>query len=107
MNSNKVIGLADGTVSTDAVNKSQLDLKANAADVYTKTQTDDLLFQKPDKTNVYTKLESDNKFALLSNTYTKSETDSQFAAKSQTYTKTETDSLLNNKKDKGTFDQRI
>ena len=39
-NTNKIINLANGTNAQDAVTKSQLDLKSDASNVYTKTEID-------------------------------------------------------------------
>lgn len=63
--------------------KDELDLKANAADVYTKTESDRLLSAKADNNSVYTKTESDEKLDLKANAadvYTKSETDAKVSA---------------------------
>lgn len=55
MNTQKIEGLAPGTVAGDAVNKAQLDLKANAADVYSISDTDDRLNLKANIADVYAK----------------------------------------------------
>lgn len=85
MNNRKVVGLANGTVSSDAVNKSQLDTKPDSTTVYTKTEADTLLATKPSTT-------------FVDNTYRKI---------ADSYTKTETDTLLSGKKNTGTFDTTI
>ena len=85
MNNRKVIGLANGTVQTDAVNKQQLDTKADQSTTYTKTETDNLLSAKAG-------------LLFVDNTYRKI---------ADSYTKTETDTLLNGKKNIGTFDTRV
>ena len=58
-------------------------------DYYNKTEVDDLLDDKADKSTTYTKTEVDTELNLK-------------ADKSTTYTKTETDTLLNDKADKST-----
>jgi len=100
---------------TDAVH-DELDEKANASDVYTKTESDSKLDAKADKQaledlkkevkdneegigelDVYTKTESDSKLnvkANASDVYTKTESDSKLNAKANVadvYSKTETD----------------
>ena len=68
---------------------NKLDLKADKSDTYTKAQTDNLLNSKADKTYVDNSL---SEKADKSNTYTKSEVDSKLdlkADKSDTYTKQE------------------
>jgi hypothetical protein len=42
MNQQKIVNLQPGTLSWDAVNKSQLDLKADQATTYTKIESDAL-----------------------------------------------------------------
>ena len=72
-------------------------------DYYDKTEVDDLLDLKADKSNTYTKTEVDNALNLKadkSTTYTKSQVDSALALKadaSSVYTKGQTDTLLNAK----------
>lgn len=72
-------------------------------DYYDKTEVDDLLDLKADKSNTYTKTEVDNALNLKadkSTTYTKSQIDSALALKadaSSVYTKGQTDTLLNAK----------
>ena len=101
--------------------KAVLDAKADADDVYTKsqvytkTEADDLLDLKANKADVYTQEELDGIFDAIDNaldtkadkssTYTKTEVNTALSAKSDkssTYTKTETDALLNAKADKST-----
>ena len=83
-----------------------LALKANSADIYTKTATDNLLNAKANSADVYTKTEADNLLAVKANSadvYTKTEADELFNAKansadvyakSEVYTKTETDTKI-------------
>ena len=72
-------------------------------DYYDKTEVDDLLDLKADKSTTYTKTEVDNALNLKadkSTTYTKSQVDSALALKadaSSVYTKGQTDTLLNAK----------
>ncbi|EGT74027.1 putative yadA-like protein [Haemophilus haemolyticus M21127] len=72
-------------------------LKANASDVYTKTESDSKLNAKANASDVYTKTESDSKLnvkANASDVYTKTESDSKLNAKANVadvYSKTETD----------------
>ena len=82
------------TYATKADVDTKLDLKADKSDTYTKAQTDNLLNSKADKTYV------DNSLSLKadkSTTYTKTEIDNKLslkADKSNTYTKSEVDSKL-------------
>ena len=75
---------------------------------YNKTETDDLLDLKADKSTTYTKTEVNtllNSKADASSVYTKSQTDtllSDKADKSDTYTKSQVDSKLSLKADKAT-----
>ena len=72
-------------------------------DYYNKTQVDNLLDDKADKSTTYTKTEVDTALNLKadkSNTYTKTEVNSALALKanaSDVYTKSQTDTLLNAK----------
>lgn len=83
--------------------QSQLDNKANADDVYTKQETNDLLNGKANANNVYTKSEAEkllNQKADKSNTYTRLETINLLDGKanaSDVYSKSETEELLNEK----------
>ena len=92
---------ADKPVST--AQQQALNLKANASDVYSKTETDGLLNDKANSSDVYTKSETDgllNNKANANNVYTKTEADGLLnnkANKSDVYTKAETDTSLNNK----------
>lgn len=101
------LSTAEGSISTQA---GQIALKANSSDVYTKTQTDDLLVDKADSTSVYTKNEADaivdginGSIALKANSssvYTKTQTDGLLDDKADSdsvYTKTEADDLLSSK----------
>ena len=58
MNTQKIEGLAAGTVAGDAVNKGQLDLKANSANVYSKIETDERLDLKANSVDVYSKADT-------------------------------------------------
>ena len=93
----------------DAYNKftddvhAELDEKANASDVYTKTESDSKLDAKANASDVYTKAESNSKLdakANVSDVYTKAESNSKLDAKanvSDVYTKAESNSKLNAK----------
>ena len=93
---------ADYNKFTDAVH-DELDEKANASDVYTKTESNKKLDAKANASDVYTKAESNSKLdakANVSDVYTKAESNSKLNAKanaSEVYTKTESDSKLNAK----------
>ena len=67
------------------------DSKAEAANVYTKSEADALLNNKADKTSVYTKTEADGLLNAKANS-------------ADVYTKTEADNLLNAKADKATVE---
>ena len=90
-------------VYTKTESDSKLDAKANVSDVYTKTESDSKLDAKANASDVYTKTESDSKLnakANASDVYTKTESDSKLNAKanaSEVYTKTESDSKLDAK----------
>ena len=106
------IGLGNVDNTSDAnkpvsnATQQALNLKANASDVYTKSDTDGLLNDKANKSDVYTKTESDellNNKANKSDVYTKTETNGLLNDKANAnnvYTKTEADGLLNNKANK-------
>ena len=87
---------ADYNKFTDAVH-DELDEKANASDVYTKTESNSKLDAKANVSDVYTKAESNSKLnakANASEVYTKTESDSKLNAKANVadvYSKTETD----------------
>ena len=93
---------ADYNKFTDTVH-DELDEKANASDVYTKTESNKKLDAKANVSDVYTKAESNSKLdakANVSDVYTKAESNSKLNAKanaSEVYTKTESDSKLNAK----------
>jgi hypothetical protein len=78
-------------------------LKANVADVYTKTASDAALTLKANAADVYTKTDADAKYRLISESYTKTQTDAALAlkanladvyAKTDTYTKSEVDAKI-------------
>ena len=95
-----------GTLSNQTDLVTALALKADADDVYTKTEADALLSDKADADSVYTKTEADALLDVKANendVYTKAETIDLLAEKadaSSVYTKTETDDLLDLKADK-------
>ena len=65
-------------------NKAEIAKKANASDVYTKTESDSKLDAKANASDVYTKTESDSKLnakANVADVYSKTETDNKFALK--------------------------
>ena len=65
-------------------NKAEIAKKANASDVYTKTESDRKLDAKANASDVYTKTESDSKLnakANVADVYSKTETDNKFALK--------------------------
>lgn len=106
-------GAITGTLSDQTDLQDALDLKANAADVYTKSEADDLLDLKADKADSYIKEELDGIFDAVDNalstkadkssTYTKTETNTLLNAKANAadvYSKTQADTLLNAKADK-------
>ena len=92
------------TSSVNTIN-STLNEKANANNVYTKTETDNKLSNKANSADVYTKTESNNLLgakANANNVYTKSETDTKVNAKansSDVYNKSTTDSTFLKKSD--------
>lgn len=87
---------------------SQLELKANKADVYTKTEVNTELGKKANLADVYTKTETDGKLNEKANSadvYTKTQADNLLNAKANSadvYTDDEVDALLAEKADKGT-----
>ena len=104
----------DGTVTSKGLTHKVADLeasKANAADVYTKTEADALLDKKANAADVYTKDEADDLLdakADASSVYTKGEADellnakanaADVYAKGDVYTKSEADDLLDEKAD--------
>jgi hypothetical protein len=99
--------LADGIPSQSVIEDlDELVQEAVGDNYYTKTETDNLLGAKADKSTTYTKTQVDSALALKadsSDVYTKAQADALLndkADKSNTYTKTETDSLLALKADK-------
>ena len=88
------------TYETVEDHASDMALKANASDVYTKTQTDSLLSVKANSNDVYSKTETNSLLAAkasASDVYTKTQTDAALAAKANSnnvYTKTETDNAI-------------
>ena len=96
----------DGNYATTVQN--QFNLKADKTDTYTKTDTDTKLSLKADQTTTYTKTDIDTKLNLKSDqstTYTKSDTDTKLnlkADQSNTYTKSDIDTKLNLKTDLST-----
>lgn len=85
--------------------ETEIEGKADADSVYTKTEADALLNAKADSSDVYTKTETDallNAKANASETYTKTEVDTLVSGKadaSDVYTKTEVDTALQSKAD--------
>lgn len=96
----KVLDARQGKALADA-----LALKANIANVYTKSETDNLLNQKADAGDVYSKDETDDLLddkADKSSTYTKGEVDTALTAKanvSDVYTQAQIAVLLTGKAD--------
>ena len=94
----------DSTWSSSKIS-SELATKANATDVYTKTEVDESLAYKADSDDVYDKTSVDMKLADKadkSDTYTKTQVDTELAGKadaSTTYTKTEMNTRLGQKAD--------
>ena len=101
-------GNIQGNLEDQTDLKNALDLKADVADVYTKTEADTLLDGKADKSNTYTKTETDTLLSAKADAdtvYTKTETDNLLSAKADvgdSYTKAEDDALLADKADKST-----
>ena len=103
------IGLGNVDNTSDAnkpvsnATQQALNNKANKSDVYTKTESDELLNNKANTNDVYSKTKTDellNNKANANNVYTKTEADGLLnnkANKSDVYTKAETDTSLNNK----------
>ena len=96
-------------VGENYYNKSEtddfLDLKADKSTTYTKTEVNTLLNSKADASSVYTKSETNTLLSTkadASDVYTKSQVETKLAAKADTddvYTKSETDTLLSAKAD--------
>ena len=92
---------SDANKPVSTAQQQALNLKANASDVYTKTETDGLLNDKANSSDVYTKTETNgllNDKANANNVYTKTEADGLLnnkANKSDVYTKSETDNKIN------------
>ena len=97
---------SDANKPVSTAQQQALNLKANASDVYTKTETDGLLNDKANTNDVYSKTKTDellNNKANKSDVYTKTETNGLLNDKANAnnvYTKTEADELLNNKANK-------
>lgn len=100
--------IAGGVTSTTVIDDlytqvEEITLQVIGDDYYTKTQVDELLDAKADKSDTYTKTEVDNALSVkvdASSVYTKSETNTLLSAKaeaSSVYTKSETNTLLNAK----------
>lgn len=105
-------GTIAGMLSDQTDLQNALDAKANANEVYTKTETDTLLAEKANSDDVYTKSETDDLLDLKANAadvYTQTELDGIFdgidnalttkADKTDVYTKAETTNLLSAKAD--------
>ena len=96
-------------VGENYYNKSEtddlLDLKADKSTTYTKTEVNTLLNSKADASSVYTKSETNTLLSAkadASDVYTKSQVETKLAAKADAdtvYTKSETDTLLSVKAD--------
>lgn len=96
-------------VGENYYNKSEtddlLDLKADKSTTYTKTEVNNLLNSKADASSVYTKSETNTLLSAKAdadNVYTKSQVETKLAAKADAdsvYTKSETDTLLSAKAD--------
>ena len=86
----------------------QLELKANAANVYTKTEVNTELGKKANSADVYTKEEANGLLEVKANSadvYTTTQTDNLLSAKANSadvYTDDEVDALLADKADKAT-----
>ena len=89
--------------AADTKLQTAVDAKANAADVYSKTETDTKLADKANAADVYSKTETDTKLADKANAadvYSKTETDAKLGDKANAadvYSKTETDTKLADK----------
>lgn len=99
--------LADGIPSQSVIEDlDELVQEAVGNNYYTKTETDDLLDAKADKSTTYTKTEVDSALALKANSadvYTKTESDAALALKANSadvYTKAQIDAALVLKADK-------
>ena len=83
-----------------------LDLKADKSTTYTKTEVNTLLNSKADASSVYTKSETNTLLSAkadASDVYTKSQVETKLAVKADAntvYTKSQTDTLLSDKADK-------
>lgn len=83
-----------------AANTTNIATKANSSDVYTKTQTDNLLDAKANVLDVYTKTAIDG---LLDNYYSKADTNTLLSEKvnvEDVYIKSQVNSLVDTKQDK-------
>ena len=94
---------ADDLFETQTAAATALAAKADVSDVYSKSETDNLLAEKADASDVYTKSEVDDMIEdipVISTVYTKTETNELLAAKadaSDVYSKSEDDTLLDAK----------
>ena len=83
--------------SSVKANAYALSGKADKSEVYTKTETDSALSLKADADSVYTKADSDGRYAAKDSVYTMAETDAKLdtkANKDAVYTKQEVDDAL-------------
>ena len=89
--------------NADKTIQQAVDAKANAADVYSKTETDNKLADKANAADVYSKTNTDTKLADKANVadvYSKTDTDTKLADKANAadvYSKTDTDTKLADK----------
>ena len=92
--------LTTASAGNKVATETELNLKANSADVYTQSQLDTSLAAKANQDTTYTKTESDTNISAKADqatTYTKTETDSLISPKANSadvYTKTESDTNL-------------
>ncbi len=99
------LSLSSISAGNKIITETELNLKANSADVYTQSQLDTALSGKADTSAVYSKTDSDTNLSAKANqdtTYTKTETDSLISPKANSadvYTKSESDTNLTAKLD--------
>ena len=92
--------LTTASAGNKVVTETELNTKANTADVYTQSQLDTALAGKANQSTTYTKTESDTNLSAKADqatTYTKTETDGLIAPKANSadvYTKSESDTNL-------------